>query len=344
MALKDLLAQWPKDLAERVAQLPREIGELVAQLPQGAAELITRVPLEIVTGDAHGRIGWMKRGDPPLPPTEDATGEFFVLLQRLKGGEVVLPHRARGYVYLTIPGLFAERYPGYLLPTEKRLEERGCHVRRIPINTDRGIETNAELIASFVRDMVEADKRVVLIGHSKGGVDGAAAIAMYPEVARAVEALVSMQAPYGGAPGPHDLVNCPPLHDVIERLLGLVFRGDPGVFRELTYDAREAFIRAHPMPAQVRVVSLATSAKPMLSLTTAGPLLYVNRRYQAECDGLVCPDDAEIPGSRVVRLRDIDHAGPAFPNPLYPVAGYNPRDVTEALVTLAVGPDLLLTA
>ena len=53
-------------------------------------------------------------------------------------------------------------------------------------------------------------------------------------------------------------------------------------------------------------------------------------------DGLVAAKDAEIPGSRVVRLDNMDHAGPAMKGVQGVCTPYPPGDVTQALIGLAL--------
>ena len=49
----------------------------------------------------------------------------------------------------------------------------------------------------------------------------------------------------------------------------------------------------------------------------------------------MCAVDAEVPGSRVVRLDDMDHAECSLLG-VPGLANYHPGDVTEALVALAL--------
>ena len=62
---------------------------------------------------------------------------------------------------------------------------------------------------------------------------------------------------------------------------------------------------------------------------------YVQERYGWGCDGLVAALDAEIPGSRVVRLADMDHAEAALTG-VPGFANYFPGDLTETMVALAL--------
>ena len=46
-----------------------------------------------------------------------------------------------------------------------------------------------------------------MLGHSKGAVDAAAALSLFPELDETVAALVSLQGPHGGSAIAHDLVH-----------------------------------------------------------------------------------------------------------------------------------------
>ncbi|HZH13049.1 MAG TPA: hypothetical protein VE057_01665 [Archangium sp.] len=62
---------------------------------------------------------------------------------------------------------------------------------------------------------------------------------------------------------------------------------------------------------------------------------YVQERYGWACDGLVNAVDAEVPGSRVVRLDDMDHAEAALTD-LPGFSNYFAGHITEAMVALAL--------
>jgi hypothetical protein len=50
-------------------------------------------------------------------------------------------------------------------------------------------------------------RKVVLLGHSKGAVDSAAALSLFPELCSVVAGLVSLQGPHAGSAIAHDLSN-----------------------------------------------------------------------------------------------------------------------------------------
>jgi len=281
--------------------------------------------------DSTGKIGWLSKNP---PPTTDVTAKFQSLHASTRAGESPLPSNAKDFVYLMVPGLFTEHYPGYLGDNLSRLAERGLDARKVDMDTDASVAVNAKAVRKAILDASKSGKQVVLIGHSKGGVDMSAALSLYPELKQHVRAAIAMQAPIGGTPIATDIQSCKELRPIVDHLITGLFKGDPRSLADLSYSARQAFMEEHPYPTDIPTVSLATSSNAPLSLTAAAAG-YVKHRYGEDCDGLVPVKDAIIPGSRLVKLDDLDHSGPAMRGPAG-LCKYRPADITEALIALAL--------
>jgi triacylglycerol lipase len=121
---------------------------------------------------------------------------------------------------------------------------------------------------------------------------------------------------------------------VLDIAFPLFFYGVSRSVDDLSYAARMKFVRSHPYAGQVRTVALATSRYSRRSLLW--PVAhYMRERYGLPSDGLVAQVDAEVPGSQVVRLDDMDHAEAALVG-LPGFANHNPGNITEAMVALAL--------
>ncbi len=306
---------------------PSTLGEwLTATAARVKSEVTKNLQL-----DSTGKIGWLAKNP---PPTTDVTADFQALHAATRAGESPLPKNAGDFVYLMVPGLFTEHYPGYLGDNLERLAERGLDARKVDIDTDASVATNAKGVKKAILEAAKSGKQVVLIGHSKGGVDMSAALSLYPELKPHVRAAIAMQSPIGGTPIATDIQSCKELRPLVDRMIQGLFDGDPRALADLSYGARQAFLKDHPYPTDVPTISLATSSAEPLSLT-AGAAAYVQHRYGEKCDGLVPVKDAIIPGSRVVQLDDLDHSGPAMRGPAA-LCKYRPADITEALIALAL--------
>lgn len=70
------------------------------------------------------------------------------------------------------------------------------------------MEKNARELKQYVEELYwGSGKKVLLLGHSKGGVDAAAALSIYwPDLKDKVAGLALVQCPYGGSPIASDIL------------------------------------------------------------------------------------------------------------------------------------------
>ena len=278
-----------------------------------------------------GMPGWFRSES---APTTEVTPRFQQLYARVRRGEPVLPDEARRHVYLVVKGLLGEEMFGYLEANQARLERRGLEVREVQVDTEAPLADNIEKVRDALEDVAFFGKSAVLVGHSKGALESMGVLSMYPRLRRLVRAVVSLQAPYGGSPVAHDLMTTPELGRMVSIAMPLLFYGVPRSVEDLTYPARMEFVRRYPYPVGVPTVALATWRYSRRSLLWP-VAVYMRERYGLNSDGLVAAVDAEVPGSRLVRLNDMDHAECAMTG-LPGFANYHPGDVTEAAVALAL--------
>lgn len=83
------------------------------------------------------------------------------------------------------------------------------------------VETNASVLKDYIEELYwGSGKQVAVLGHSKGGVDAAAAVAMnWPTLRDKVVGLVLVQSPYGGSPVASDILREGQIADVQTRYL-----------------------------------------------------------------------------------------------------------------------------
>ena len=295
---------------------------------------IIRGGINAVMGrDSSGLIGWMQK-DKSLPPTKDITSDFKSTYEAVKTGGNPLPDEAKDYVYLTVDGLTGENFPGYMEANREGLRDRGLDVREIKVDTEASSLTNAETIKRAIEQVEKEGKKVVLLGHSKGGNDITVALSLYPELKDNVRAVVTMQSPIGGAPLATDLRSNIATKLGVNALAKYVFNGSGDSVRDLTYAWRQDFMEKHPYPTDIPTVSLATEEKSHLSLLDA-PNNYVRLRYGEGTDGLVSPKDAFVPGANVITLDDLDHVESTMPT-LKQLSKWEPGDLTVSLVAMAL--------
>jgi triacylglycerol lipase len=311
-------AQDPAPSSSAIDRLVRSLRGLPPALPWWG------------TGCA-GMAGWFRAES---APTTEVTPRFQQLYERVRQGEPVLPGDAKRHLYLMVKGLLGDEMFGYLEDNQAQLERRGLETREVQVDTEGSLSDNIEVVRRALEDAAFFGRSVVLVGHSKGAVESVSTLAVYPELRKLVRAVVAIQAPYGGSPIAHDLTESPELHRMLDIAFPLFFYGVSRSVDDLAYPARMEFVRRHPYAGEVPTVSLATSRSSRRSLLW--PVArYMFERYQLPNDGLVAQVDAEIPGSRLVRLDDMDHAEAALVG-LPGFANHLPGNITEALVALAL--------
>ncbi|CAN0921815.1 hypothetical protein LINGRAHAP2_LOCUS32790 [Linum grandiflorum] len=316
-------------------------------------------------------IGWLQRA-PGMPPVEDGTERFTEILDSIRHGVHRLP---KTLVYLLVPGLFSNHGPLYFVNTKRFFSKMGltCHIAKI--HSEASVEKNAKEIKEYIEEMYwGSNKRVMLLGHSKGGIDSAAALSLYwPDLQDKVAGLVLSQSPYGGSPIASDILREGQLGDYVnvrklmEVIICKVIKGDMQALEDLTYEKRRDFLTKHPLPQELPVVSFHTEASvspavlatlsrvahaevPMVAgeptklpvvvplgaaMAACAQLLQV--RYGEKSDGLVTRRDAEVPGSVVVRpARKLDHAWMVYSSLNDDPSEADASQVCEALLELLV--------
>ncbi|XP_050203834.1 uncharacterized protein LOC126653886 [Mercurialis annua] len=315
-------------------------------------------------------IGWMQRAS-ELPPVEDGTGRFMEILDDIRHGLHNLPN---SLVYLLVPGLFSNHGPLYFVDTKVRFSKMGltCHIAKI--HSEASVEKNAREIKEYIEEIYwGSNKRVMLLGHSKGGIDAAAALSLHwSDLKDKVAGLALAQSPYGGSPIASDILREGQLGDYVnvrkmmEIIICKVIKGDMQALEDLTYERRKEFLSKHHLPREIPTVSFHTEAGitpavlatlshvahaelPLVGEPAKLPVMMplgaamaacaqlLQIRYKEKSDGLVTCRDAEVPGSVVVRpKRKLDHAWMVYSSLNDNPSEADASQVCEALLTLLV--------
>ncbi|XP_004288884.1 PREDICTED: uncharacterized protein LOC101301533 [Fragaria vesca subsp. vesca] len=198
-------------------------------------------------------IGWLQR-IPSMPSVDDGTERFLELLAGIRKGKHELPD---SFVYLLIPGLFSNHGPLYFVGTKRFFSKMGlaCHIAKI--HSEVSVEHNAWELKQYIEELYwGSGKRVMLLGHSKGGVDAAAALSIYwNDLKDKVAGLALVQCPYGGTPLASDILREGQIADketrrIMEFLICKLIKGDIRALEDLTYDKRKEFIMKYKLPAE----------------------------------------------------------------------------------------------
>ncbi|KAF5726008.1 hypothetical protein HS088_TW23G00745 [Tripterygium wilfordii] len=232
-------------------------------------------------------IGWLQSA-PGMAPVEDGTARFLELLEGIRNGEHRLPD---SFVYLLIPGFFSNHGPLYFVRTKRFFSKMGlaCHIAKI--HSEASVEHNAWELKQYVEELYwGSGKRVILLGHSKGGVDAAAALSIYwCDLKDKVAGLAFVQSPYGGTPVASDILREGQIADketrrITEFLICKLIKGDIRALEDLTYEKRKEFIMNHKLPTDIPLISFHSEAS-----ITPGVLATMSHIAHAELPWLPLP-------------------------------------------------------
>jgi hypothetical protein len=294
---------------------------------------------------------------PPEVRGSDVTWEYR---EHVKGLRSLDYNELRGYHVVLVPGFLVQNYiilkyfptkhgknllgiGGYFGEYVELFEKHGISYSLADIETEETPAANAPIIAKEIR---AAEKPVILLGHSKGGVDALHTLIAYPTLQTKVKALVTVQAPFMGTPlvdlvaGDRLLVW---LADGFLNFLG----GSIGSLHSLESKLSAAWLNEHideivNLEKSLPVLAIATWKDPDqprnifkwdTSLISSRDLM---NKIGARNDGLVPWQSAVLPGSDFIAFGNADHLVPVMHSDFLP---FNRVQFIEAVLGMVLRRD-----
>lgn len=224
-------------------------------------------------------------------------------LPRLAGQRVLLVYGLLGEIVAALRPLGLD----YMQPLREWFAAQGADATVVRLQTAEAVSANA----ARLRAVLLADPRPALIvAHSKGGLEGLAAL-IDPAAQARCTGFLAMQSPFFGSPVADALLAAKPLEAATGGLARLLRIGSGEGVKDLTTAARRLWMSAAAEPvarlvAALPVACLATELKEgaahgreRLHLAAAQ---WMEKRGHGANDGLVPVASALIPGARHVVL------------------------------------------
>jgi pimeloyl-ACP methyl ester carboxylesterase len=227
---------------------------------------------------------------------------------------VILPANPERLEILLVIGAFSECVGEASRPYSAgaaRLRAAGAKVRTIVVGGRSGTGPNARQIAQALETSpIDGERKVILIGYSKGGLDILRFLVDFPELAARVDAVVGVASPVFGTPLA-DLAEPAYAALVAKMPYGKCPPGDGEVMSSLTPEAATQWLEANPLPSGVRFYSLAAFTTRGHVARALVPLWKHLGGTEIRNDGQVVATDAVIPGSTLLGYANADHWGVA---------------------------------
>lgn len=263
--------------------------------------------------DEASDIGWALN-EPEHKFTKNKTKQYMEYYNSPLLTADLVPGELANDIFVYIPGLFTQWYPGYMRGLISAMKELGFSTYFCDINTAGSVAENAEFVADAIMNLTrnEPNRRVVILGHSKGALDAATAFVLRPEIVPKVSAFIAFQAPWGGSAVANDVLGAHSRLAVSTAFVETVLNGNPHSLVGLKYSERKKWIKIHPFPlGAIPTISVTSHEQSFQSLLKT-PIDYVRIRYDELSDGCVATKDAIIPGTILVEIPGLDHFGPAY--------------------------------
>ena len=243
-----------------------------------------------------------------------------------KGKPVDLGLSQRHLVAGIVPGLGWECFASWLQASNSvaaHVRQFGYDVKLFPVSGLSGTEVNARQIRDTILAMPlrSNERRLVLIGYSKGAPDILQAIVQYPEIRGRVAAVVSAAGAIGGS----WLANSAKQSDadLLRYWPGAKCqKGDEQAVNSLRPAVRRAWLAHNPLPRDFPYYSVVTYPDPARISLLLRSSYHKIGKIDARNDSQVIFYDEVIPRSTLTAYVNADHWALALPvNRSHPVIG-----------------------
>jgi hypothetical protein len=232
---------------------------------------------------------------------------------------VPLGRTSANYLVLMVPGLGWNCFEDWLDLTNsvpEHVARFGYEMRLIPVDGLSGTEHNAAMIHDYVASLPseDADRRLILLGYSKGTPDILTALVNYPSLANRVDAVVSVAGAVGGSPLTENATQAKAnMLTVIPGSKCEEAHGDNDAVNSLRPDVRQTWLKENTLPSKVRYYSAATFPTPDRVSWALNNSYLVLGETDTRNDTQLVIFDQMIPGSKVFAVVNADHWAIAVP-------------------------------
>jgi len=225
-----------------------------------------------------------------------------------------------------VPGLGWECFGDWLNVqggAATHLQQFDYEVKLFNVSGLSGIEVNAQQLRDMIvaMDLDPGERRLVLIGYSKGAPDLLEAIVKYPEIRDRIAAVVSAAGAIGGSPLANPAKQSQA--DMLQHWPGSKCEtGDGKAVESLRPGVRQAWLASNPLLQDFPYYSVVTSPDPERISSVLRSSYKKLGRVDARNDSQLLFYDEVIPGSSLAAYLNADHWAVAVPvNRSHPMIG-----------------------
>jgi pimeloyl-ACP methyl ester carboxylesterase len=233
------------------------------------------------------------------------------------GQPVHLGDASGEYLALIVPGLGWEclqEWLKYEAVGQTRLADYGFESKMVPVSGISSSETNARQIWEFVQGLEPEydDRKLILIGYSKGTPDVLIALVEYPGLAERTAAVISLGGAVGGSPMADDadeeaatLANWVPGADCEA--------SDKSAVASLRTSTRRQWLEDNDLPSGIRYYSVIANPDEEHVSRALMPAYKTLGKIDPRNDSQLLIFDQMIPGSTLLAYLNADHLAVGVP-------------------------------
>jgi len=235
------------------------------------------------------------------------------------GSLVSLDPSTANFLVLLVPGLGWDCFENWLDldgSAPAHAMQFGYEVRTIPVDGLSSSTNNAKQINDYVAGLagVDAGRRLILVGYSKGTPDILEAIVTYPALAERTAAVISLSGAVRGSPLAEDSSQA--MANMLTMVPGSKCdeeNGDNEAVASLRPDVRGTWLAEHPLPAGIHYFSVITFPEPEKVSWVLENSYRLMGEQDPRNDTQVFIFDQIIPGSTITAFVNADHWAMAVP-------------------------------
>ena len=274
---------------------------------------------------------------PPFPPIfinvpgTEVTGEYTNFFENADTRfDAAVIANLQKYKVIFVPGFLSDvdpsqlHIPGIALKPAQHFEEQlnllkasGVDYERLSMTSESSVKANSSIVSAAIK---ASSRPVILVGHSKGGLDILEALIADRSLLKKVRGFVALQSPFFGSPVADYVVSNNNLNDLAANLL-LMMGGNKDSMINLTCADRKPYMAANAaaiadITATIPVIAVATWKDSVhgqvdTALEPVRDLLLVQG---IRSDGVVPVDNALLPGANFIKLSGLDHGVTVSPS------------------------------
>ncbi len=240
---------------------------------------------------------------------------------------------------LFIPGVFSKAvsflFGPYFYDQINFLNSQGYFCDLAPLFQEQTREKTTEDLIKIIKDY----RPSIIVTHSKGGIDLLDALIKKPDMAKEINKIITIQAPYYGSPIADFLTDDNIRYKTSDFAIKKIFNGTVESLEELRTDQRSAYMKTHrkvinEIINEVDYYCIASEKrrKKLVPNSFLKPTIeYMYLFHGLSSDGLVPIDSALLARSNNIIFKNLDHASAVVPKK---ISNFKKDNFNELLLSI----------